>query len=153
MVQELLETGEGIETSKPVEADRGLREGDCIYPPLPHNGNNGGHILQPTNLNDNNQVENWAVVAFYGNRVMLLAYGMPLRGAVVGVCPELPMYQHPRTQGKCMYPLIQTQVLCMSRERCTIDQPAMSITIMMWTWGIHTWSTVGDLSGYQMCVL
>lgn len=106
MEQELVEVGEGIKISRPVEVRKELKSiGKWFYISLSYKGilsihsttrdtddyeytpGDGINILQLTNLNNNNQVkieaESESIVAFYDKRMILLTFNKPLREAEV----------------------------------------------------------------------
>ena len=129
MQRKLVDVGEGVKVSEPVEVERGLRsEGKWFFASLSHRGvlaicscledNDGNetYTLQLTGLGTDRrvemEVENCTSVAFYDDKMILLTEGRPLReGNVEDVFGECNLTQLRRVGEECVYPSADVSLL------------------------------------------
>ena len=86
MRKELVDVGQGVKMTEPIEVKKGLMTGNCIYASLSHNGiiaiGVNWNTVQLTDLNTNRQVEmnveRYSLVGFYDTMLLLLIYWNPL---------------------------------------------------------------------------
>ena len=90
MPKKLIDVGQGVKMTEPINVEKGLLTGDYIHASLSHQGILAicaSKTIQFIDLNTNRQVEmeveTDSLAGFYNNMVLLLTYDKPLREATV----------------------------------------------------------------------